>query len=112
MNAQVALQGLQVAEAGATGVAGVRLLPCVDQNVGPQMGDLTPGKTTQTEVRSVSRLEKKTISAQTDGMCFLTTRNWLLHNPLSKITFIFLHAAAFKPDVQIHDFLLGFKILA
>lgn len=42
VNAQVALQGLQVAEAGATGVAGVRLLPGVDQNVGSQMGDLTP----------------------------------------------------------------------
>lgn len=40
VNAQVALQGLQVAEAGAAGVAGVRFLPRVDQNVGPQMGNL------------------------------------------------------------------------
>lgn len=40
VNAQVALQGLQVAEAGATGVTGVRFLPCVDQDVGSQMGDL------------------------------------------------------------------------
>lgn len=45
VNAQMALQGLQVAEAGATGVAGVRLLPCMDQNVGPQMGNLTPEQT-------------------------------------------------------------------
>lgn len=44
VDAQVALQGLQVAEAGATGVAGVRLLPCMDQDVGPQMSDLTAGK--------------------------------------------------------------------
>lgn len=48
----MALQGLQVAEAGATGVARVRLLPRVDQNVGPQMGDLTPGQTTQTNLTS------------------------------------------------------------
>lgn len=40
VNAQMTLQGLQVAEAGATGVAWVRLLPCMDQNVGPQMGNL------------------------------------------------------------------------
>lgn len=52
VNAQMALQGLQVAEAGATGVARVRLLPRVDQNVGPQMGDLTPGQTTQTNLTS------------------------------------------------------------
>lgn len=43
VNAQMALQGLQMAEAGATGVAGVRLLPSVDQDVGPQMGNLTTG---------------------------------------------------------------------
>ncbi|TNN67950.1 hypothetical protein EYF80_021919 [Liparis tanakae] len=46
VEAQLALvaevQGLQVAEARATGVAGVGLLPRVDQNVGSQMGDLTP----------------------------------------------------------------------
>ena len=40
VNAQVALQGLQVAEAGATGVAGVWLLARMDQNMGPQMGNL------------------------------------------------------------------------
>lgn len=46
VNAQMALQGLQMAEAGATGVAGVRLLPCMNQDMGPQMSDLTPGQTT------------------------------------------------------------------
>lgn len=40
VNAQVALQGLQVAEASAAGVARVRLLPCMDQDVGPEMGNL------------------------------------------------------------------------
>lgn len=40
VNAQVALQGLQVTEAGAAGVAGVRFLPRVDQNMGPEVGDL------------------------------------------------------------------------
>ncbi len=45
VDAQVALQGLQVAEAGAAGVTRVRFLPRVDQNVGPQMGDLTPEQT-------------------------------------------------------------------
>lgn len=44
VNAQVALQGLQVAEAGATGVARVRLLPGMDQNVGPEVGNLKPGQ--------------------------------------------------------------------
>lgn len=45
VNAQVALQGLQVAETCAAGVAGVRLLSGVDQNMGPQVSNLTPGKT-------------------------------------------------------------------
>lgn len=36
----MALEGLQVAEAGAAGVAGVRLLTCVDQDVGPEVGNL------------------------------------------------------------------------
>lgn len=40
VDAQMALQGLQVAEAGAAGVAGVRLLTCVDQDVGPEVGHL------------------------------------------------------------------------
>lgn len=40
VNAQVTLQSLQVAEAGATGVAGVGLLTCVDQDVGPEVGNL------------------------------------------------------------------------
>lgn len=44
MNAQVALQGLQVAEAGATGVAGVWFLSSVNEDVGSQMGNLTPKK--------------------------------------------------------------------
>lgn len=45
VNAQVALQGLQVAEAGSAGVAGIRLLSSVDQNMGPQVSNLTKGQT-------------------------------------------------------------------
>lgn len=48
VNAQVALEGLQVTEAGPTGMAGVRLLSCVDQNVGPEVGNLTPRQIKQT----------------------------------------------------------------
>lgn len=40
VNAQVALQSLQVAEAGATGVTGVRLLARMDQDVRPEVGHL------------------------------------------------------------------------
>ena len=40
MYAQVALECLQVSEAGATGVAGVGLLPRVDEHVGPQVSYL------------------------------------------------------------------------
>lgn len=47
VDTQMALQGLQVTEAGATGIAGVRFLSCVDQNVGPEVGDLTPRETEQ-----------------------------------------------------------------
>ena len=53
VNAQVALQGLQVAEAGATGVAGVRLLPRMDQDVGPEVGNLTPGQNPTVRLRFV-----------------------------------------------------------
>lgn len=45
VNAQMALQGLQMAKAGATGVAGVGLLTCVDQDVGSQVSHLKPGQT-------------------------------------------------------------------
>lgn len=45
VNAQMALQGLQVAEASATGVAGVGLLAGVDQDVGSQVSNLRPGQT-------------------------------------------------------------------
>lgn len=48
VDAQVTLQRLQVAEAGAAGVAGVGFLPSVNQHVGPEVGNLTPGQTTQT----------------------------------------------------------------
>lgn len=51
VNTQVALQGLQVTEAGATGMAGVRLLSCVDQNMGPEVGNL---KTKQTKTNQSS----------------------------------------------------------
>lgn len=46
VNAQVALQGLQVAKAGAAGVAGIRLLASVDQDMGPQVSNLTTEQTT------------------------------------------------------------------
>lgn len=55
VNAQVALQGLQVAEAGSAGVAGVWLLSGVDQNMGPQVSNLTPG---QTHCKDMTRLEE------------------------------------------------------
>lgn len=45
VNAQVALQGLQVAKASATGVTGVGLLARVDQDVGSQVSNLQPGQT-------------------------------------------------------------------
>lgn len=45
VNAQVALQGLQMAEASATGVTGVGLLARVDQDVGSQVSNLQPGQT-------------------------------------------------------------------
>lgn len=45
VNAHMALQGLQMAEASATGVAGVGLLTCVDQDVGSQVSNLKPGPT-------------------------------------------------------------------
>lgn len=54
VDAQMALQGLQVTEAGATGVAGVRLLSCVDQNVGPEVGDLTPRQTENKPIKTSS----------------------------------------------------------
>lgn len=63
VNAQMALQGLQVAEAGATCVAGVRFLPRMDQNMGPQMGNLTPGPTTQTGWQVWQDLNLKKLSA-------------------------------------------------
>lgn len=53
MNAQVALQGLQMAEASATGVAGVGLLARVDQDVGSEVSNLQPGQT-QFITRSVN----------------------------------------------------------
>lgn len=45
VNAQMALQGLQMAKASATGVAGVGLLTCVDQDVGSQVSNLKAGQT-------------------------------------------------------------------
>lgn len=62
VNAQVALQGLQVAEAGATGVARVRLLPGMDQNVGPEVGNLKPGHIHTVRLRFVI---KKKMSVST-----------------------------------------------
>lgn len=50
VNAHVALQGLQVTETRAAGVAGVRLLSSVDQNVGPQVSNLTQDKTVANEI--------------------------------------------------------------
>lgn len=44
VNAQVALQGLQMAEASATGVTGVGLLARVDQDVGSEVSNLQPGR--------------------------------------------------------------------
>lgn len=58
VNAQVALQGLQVAEAGATGVARVRLLPGMDQNVGPEVGNLKPGQIHTVRLRFVIKKKK------------------------------------------------------
>lgn len=40
VDADVALEGLQVSEAGPAGPARVRLFPCMDQDVGPQVGNL------------------------------------------------------------------------
>lgn len=60
VNAQVTLQGLQVAEACPAGVAGVRLLPGVDQNVCPQMGNLhKPSSTGVTAIRFLSRVNAR-----------------------------------------------------
>lgn len=44
VDAQMALQRLQVAEAGAAGVTGVGLLACMDQDVGPEVGNLKTGQ--------------------------------------------------------------------
>lgn len=44
VDAQVALERLQVAEAGSTGVTGVGFLTSVDQDVGPEVGNLRPGQ--------------------------------------------------------------------
>lgn len=52
VDAQVALQGLQVAEAGAAGVAGVGLLAGVDQDVGSQVSHLKPGQNPQFTTRN------------------------------------------------------------
>lgn len=40
MNAHVALERLKVAEVSAADLAGVRLLSCVDQHMGAEMGHL------------------------------------------------------------------------
>lgn len=56
VNAQMALQGLQMAKAGATGVAGVGLLTCVDQDVGSQVSHLKPGQTRWENRRQISEL--------------------------------------------------------
>lgn len=40
----MALESLQVAEAGSTGVTGVGFLTSVDQDVGPEVGNLRPGQ--------------------------------------------------------------------
>lgn len=56
VDAQVALQGLQVAEASATGVAWVRLLACMDQDVGPQVGNLNPRRKKQVVRRVNNKL--------------------------------------------------------
>lgn len=72
VNAQVALQGLQVAEAGATGVARVRLLPGMDQNVGPEVGNLKPGQIHTVRLRFVIKKKNVSFNPQTwqiDAMC-------------------------------------------
>lgn len=72
VNAQVALQGLQVAEAGATGVARVRLLPGMDQNMGPEVGNLKPGHIHTVRLRFVIKKKNVSFNPQTwqiDAMC-------------------------------------------
>lgn len=72
VNAQVALQGLQVAEAGATGVARVRLLPGMDQNMGPEVGNLKPGQIHTVRLRFVNKKKNVSFNPQTwqiDAMC-------------------------------------------
>lgn len=53
VNAQVALQRLQVAEAGSTDLTGIWLLPRVDQHMGTEMSNLKQTKHTN---KSFTRL--------------------------------------------------------
>lgn len=86
VNAQVALQGLQVAEAGATGVARVRLLPGMDQNVGPEVGNLKPGQIHTVRLRFV--IKKKKCQFQPSDMtdwCHVSGMTCLISISVSQI---------------------------
>lgn len=86
VNAQVALQGLQVAEAGATGVARVRLLPGMDQNVGPEVGNLKPGQIHTVRLRFV--IKKKKCQFQPSDMtdwCHVSGMTCLISVSVSQI---------------------------
>lgn len=63
VDAQMALQGLQVAKASATGVAGVGLLTCVDQDVGSQVSHLKAAQSRFKTNVSVQYLDLQLLSS-------------------------------------------------